>query len=237
MTRLTRSDRSLASAAAGAAGAAILGAIWLGLAVSGGSGEQAALATYDIAPPPPPPAIPDPQPADQLEGAAAPPALRADPAPVSAPEVPVPVPSPRPVPPVAGEGVDASAGAAERPGPGMGAGGEGTGLGSGAGGAGTGGGLASRARRVRGGINIRDFDADAASPALRPLVLHLSISAEGRVTDCTVAQPSGRPALDARTCQLARSRFRYEPARDASGRAVPDVAGWRQRWWSEDAGE
>jgi len=215
MTRLTRSDRSLASAAAGAAGAAMLGAIWLGLAVSSGSGEQAALATYDIAPP----------------------ALRADPAPVFAPEVPVPVPSPRPVPPVAGEGADPSAGAAERPGPGTGAGGEGTGRGSGAGGAGTGGGLASRARRIRGGINIRDFDADAASPALRPLVLHLSISAEGRVTDCTVAQPSGRPALDARTCQLARSRFRYEPARDASGRAVPDVAGWRQRWWNEVAGE
>jgi periplasmic protein TonB len=50
----------------------------------------------------------------------------------------------------------------------------------------------------------------------------LAIGPDGRVTGCVVLGSSGSSALDAATCRIIRSRARFTPARDASGRLVSD---------------
>ena len=49
----------------------------------------------------------------------------------------------------------------------------------------------------------------------------LVIGADGAVTGCTITRSSGDAALDAATCAILLGRARYEPARDAAGRAMP----------------
>jgi protein TonB len=63
--------------------------------------------------------------------------------------------------------------------------------------------------------------------------MRIAVTANGRVSACSVTQSSGSALLDATTCRLAQRRFRYEPARDAQGKAVPDVVEDGQRWWIE----
>lgn len=182
-----------------------------------------ALQTFNLPPP-----VPTPSP--RTSGAAAPANLHSRPSSIVAPPAPIAIAQPVPAPPIAATGPDPTAGATDRAGPGTGAGGTGSGLGSGNGGSGTGGG-GTRARRIAGGINIADFPRAARNHATASVLLHLDIGADGRVTTCRVAQSSGDATLDATTCRLATRRFRYRPATDASGRAVADVAGWRQDWW------
>lgn len=52
------------------------------------------------------------------------------------------------------------------------------------------------------------------------VAVRLGVSAEGRVTDCTVTASSRSAVLDASTCRILFSRVRFEPARDAQGIAV-----------------
>lgn len=49
----------------------------------------------------------------------------------------------------------------------------------------------------------------------------LSVSAEGRVTECTVTSSSGFSDLDATACRELQRRARFSPAKDASGNAIP----------------
>lgn len=230
---LSMRDRFASTAVATLVSAALLLGIWAGLAVRFEPAVQEALAVFDVrVPPPPPEPPPAPVPRSGARGAAAPPARRAVPKPVAAPTPVVRVRVPVAAPPVPAEGVAPRAGAAETEGLGTGAGGQGAGLGAGGAGSGSGGGVAVRARRIRGGINIRDYPRSAEG-ATGSVTVHLDVSAQGRVTRCTVARSSGNAALDATTCRLAQARFRYAPARDREGRAVADVAGWRQDWWVE----
>lgn len=231
--RLPARTRFASTAAAALVSAGVLLGIAAGLAVRLERAEQPALAVFDVPPPPPAPEpMPMPARSDAAQGAAAPPNRRAVPRPVVAPTPAVRVRAPAAAPPVAAQGNASSAGAAEAAGPGTGAGGEGAGLGAGGAGSGNGGGVAIRARRIRGGINIRDYPR-AADGATGSVTVHLDVSAEGQVTGCTVARSSGNAAFDATTCRLARARFRYAPARDRAGRAIPDIAGWRQDRWVE----
>lgn len=48
----------------------------------------------------------------------------------------------------------------------------------------------------------------------------LTISPEGRASDCAVVGSSGSAILDEATCRILRERARYSPARDAEGRPV-----------------
>ena len=197
------------------------------------------LKVFDVVEAPPPlPPIEEPEPApaqaEVEEGAAAPPGLKAQPAQVvvPAPKVRLPLPTPPIVAvPVAGVGAAPSAGASEIAGPGPGAGGVGTGTGSGSEGAG-GGGVVSRARLVGGRMVHNDYpDAAGDAGAEGTVVIRLNVDADGRASGCRVTSSSGNADLDATTCRLAEQRFRYEPARDARGQAVADVAGWSQDWW------
>lgn len=230
---LSTRDRLATTTVAMLSSAGLLLGIWAGLAVRFEPTAQDALAVFEVRPPPPAPE-PEPVPTPNIgaEGAAAAPSRRAVPKPAVAPTPAVRVRAPVAAPPVPAEGAAPRAGAAEAAGTGTGAGGQGTGLGSGGAGSGSGGGIAARARRIRGGINIRDYPR-GADGATGSVTVHLDVNAEGLVTGCAVARSSGNAALDATTCRLARARFRYAPARDREGRAIPDVAGWRQDWWVE----
>jgi TonB family protein len=55
----------------------------------------------------------------------------------------------------------------------------------------------------------------------------LRVAANGRVSDCIVAESSGSPSLDLQTCRVLWSRARFVPARDAQGRPIESA--WRQR--------
>jgi protein TonB len=135
--------------------------------------------------------------------------------------------------PIAAIGPDPEAVAAVD-GSGTGAGGAGQGLGAGGTGGGTGLGIVVEARHVSGTITNKDYPKQAREAGQGgTVIVTLAIDAAGAVTGCTVARPSGVPTLDETTCRLARARFRYTPARNAAGRAVPDLAGWKQVWWIE----
>ena len=171
--------------------------------------------------------IPAPRPAD--EGQEAPPAVMlADiPATLHPPRIDIMVPTvaPIPAPAATAPGGPATGGSSS-------GGTAGNGLGAGAG---TGQGRpATRARRIAGNISRRDFPRVAikGTPA-SSVTIRLTVGADGKPTTCAIVRPSGTPVRDATTCRLAMERFRYEPARDSSGRAVEDVAGWRQDWWPD----
>ncbi|WP_173204413.1 energy transducer TonB [Sphingopyxis sp. BSNA05] len=65
---------------------------------------------------------------------------------------------------------------------------------------------------------------------------HFTVGADGRASDCRIHQSSSHATLDATTCKLIEQRFRFEPARDASGRAVARPYGWLQEWWQDGRG-
>lgn len=221
---------------------ALLGyAFVTGLGVQFVQGVTQNLKVFDIAVEPPPPPIEDEAPAktDAPEGAAAPPNLRAKPSPVVAPppKVEIKVPPPIVAAPTPGPGSDSSAGAADKAGPGTGAGGEGAGTGSGGEGSGAGGGIGARARLVKGRITNSDYPRAAADAnAGGSVTVRFTIGTDGSVRGCTIMKSSGRADLDGTTCRLIEKRFRYKPARDAQGRLVESVTGWRQVWWLEGPG-
>ena len=179
-------------------------------------------------PPPPPKTRPDPKPSKRPEGAASPTSLKANPTPIVAPppklEVKSPVvavPEPTPVPP----GAAASAGSSDTPGPGTGAGGAGIGTGSGGQGSGNGGGGSQRAVRLSGALDgTRDYPrASRLAGVEGSVAVEFTVAPDGRVDLCRVLRSTANAEIDAATCRLIQRRFVYEPARDASGRPVPEV--------------
>ena len=198
------------------------------------------LQMVSIAPEPDPPKAVPSAPASAAsvaeEGEASAANLRAVPTQVTAPQpqIVLPLTPPIIVAPVSGSGSEGDAGAADRRGPGTGAGGIGDGLGSGGAGSGTGAGVGREARLIRGRIRHSDYPRSAViDRAGGRVVMHLSVSPDGRVDRCTIARSSGRPDLDETSCRLIQQRFRFEPARDAEGRPIASTFGWQQQWWLE----
>lgn len=58
----------------------------------------------------------------------------------------------------------------------------------------------------------------------------VEISRRGYVSDCVVTSSSGSKALDDATCDIVKSRARYEPARDEEGKRIPGQDTGRIRW-------
>ena len=140
---------------------------------------------------------------------------------------------PAPAPPVASTGDDVRSGAAMQ-GLGTGGGGAGSGTGSGVSGNGLGGGLARKAEKIAGDIrSTRDYPAKSQLDRIgKRVVIVLTVGTDGRVSDCKVYRPSGVPDADATTCKLAKDRFRFRPATDATGQPVSSTYGWEQRWFA-----
>lgn len=87
------------------------------------------------------------------------------------------------------------------------------------------------AELVAGQITARDYPREArANRAEGEVAVVLLVRPDGRVGGCRIDRSSGDPSLDATTCRLIQSRFRYRPAEDGYGQPVEDEAGWVQRW-------
>lgn len=196
----------------------------------------------DPPPPSPPPSRPRPEPGAERAGGAGAAARdragpRAQPAPIVVPLprlAPLVEPPPVPVSPVAGAGRDARQGASDRDGAGPGGGGTG-GSGSGGGGGGNGpGGLnpdAARYPRQVGG-KLHYWEIPKALRESRDGVIRLRyrIGTDGRASQCRIIESSGMPEFDRDTCARIVERFRFRPALDRAGRAIPfwmtETHGW-----------
>ena len=91
---------------------------------------------------------------------------------------------------------------------------------------------ASAATLLRGSFNN---DSDYPSAALRAeeqgtVRVTFTVGTDGRVSNCSVVQSSGSRSLDSTTCRIFERRFRYSPARDASGNAVPTTQNQSVTW-------
>lgn len=232
--------------AAAAVTAAVGWALLVGLA--GGTIAEVlpeALKMFVVPPPPPPPperTIPRPHVSKRAEGRAAPPNLRSKATPVVAPTpiVAPPIPPPITAAPKPFQGNQATQGAAPFSGPGTGAGGVGDGIGSGGWGDGDGnGGAETPPRWRRGRLKDSDYPRDAAETGLHGKVsVRFLVWTDGRVRNCTTAHSSGSAQLDDTTCRLITERYRYDPSRDAQGRAVPVWILEDHEWINRDqAGE
>lgn len=188
--------------------------------------------TIDLPPPPEPATVPEPSPVLE-DGAAAPEAPRATPRPVLAPRPPVTIPRTTVAPPAISTGTANEVGAGQL-GTGTGAGGDGSGTGSGTEGTGVGAAI-SPPVKIAGEISdARDYPIPPGGREIRRghhVIVHMTVGIDGRASNCRVVQPSPDPEADRITCRLAEQRFRFRPARDASGNPVAAPFGWRQDWF------
>jgi protein TonB len=58
----------------------------------------------------------------------------------------------------------------------------------------------------------------------------LDIDAQGHIVQCNIVKSSGSDILDTTTCDLLVVNGRFQPARDAQGRAVPGTWVSSMRW-------
>ncbi|MEH6660650.1 MAG: TonB family protein [Parasphingorhabdus sp.] len=218
------------------AGVIIIHAV-IGYALISGMGMEvaktvtASFKVINVTPPLPPKPVPAEKPAEAVKEAASPENLRAAPTQIVAPEpvIKLEIESPVIAAPVAGPGNESKAGASDQAGPGFGSGGQGEGYG--------GGGIVSGPRYLSGAISRKDIPRAVWKSGNRGnVVAHFTVGADGRASDCRIRQSSGHPTLDATTCKLIEQRFRFEPARDARGRAVARPYGWLQEWWQDGRG-
>lgn|GEM_PF-294910 len=226
----THQDRARAFAATVLVQGGLLYVLVSGLVVATGQRPVRELITFGVlAPPPAAEPMRVHQTSKATAGKAAPLAQKSHATQVVAP-VKTPTPTRIVVTPVVGVGNASLQGAAPLPGPGSGAGGVGTGTGSGDSGAGDGAGGLS-AEWISGVIREQDYPRDALESRKEGLVgLRFTVGTNGRVTNCAVTRSSGVPSLDDATCRLIVKRFRYRPARDASGRPVAEVVTGDHDW-------
>lgn len=167
------------------------------------------------------------------EGAQGDPGREAVPQPVTAPTSRLPrqdTPRPR----ASSTGTANTSGATDA-GTGIGAAGSGLGTGAGRGGGGQGGVAATKPVLTR---SISDSSAFPIPPGGREarigqsVIVRLMVSAEGRVTSCSVHRASPFPETDAKVCELSYGQIRFEPARDAEGNAVPAPFYYQQRFFN-----
>ena len=209
----------------------------IGYALVSGMGMEVAktvtagFKVINVTPPLPPEPASAEKPAEAVEEASSPENQRAAPTQIVAPEpvIKLEIESPVIAAPVAGPGDENKAGASDQAGPGFGSGGQGDGYG--------GGGVVTGPRYLSGTISRKDIPRSVWQSGNRGnVVAHFTVGVDGRASDCRIRQSSGYPALDATTCRLIEQRFRFDPARDARGRAFARPYGWLQEWWQDGSG-
>ncbi|AIT79572.1 energy transducer TonB [Novosphingobium pentaromativorans] len=244
--RTPRRERTFAALASAAIVAGGLAALVTGLAVklplpALPAALETVITTRNLPKKPPPRETPTPSPRTPHEdsGSASPPDRGARASPVFAPTTrKTPLVEPPAIRAAAEpeSGSSAKAGTSDRAGSGRGAGGKGEG--SSTGGAGQGYGSGSGYRRpaafpkqVSGKLRFTDLPRDLRkSREGAELTLRYRIGVDGRARQCHIVVSSGRPELDAHTCNTIVSRFRFKPARNEMGEPVPfemtEIHGW-----------
>lgn len=224
--RRPRASRPLAAALTAMVMAGVLAALVYGFApgLPRQIAQAALRAVAFTAPPAPKP--PPPAPAKTAAGASGAAGRKAVARPVTASQS---LTKPITAPLAAATG-NAETSGARAAGAGSGAAGPGQGPGSGAGGYGAGAG--TKAVKLSGEIEERDYPKAGRAVRLgHSVTVVLSVGADGRVNACRVHSPGPDPEADAITCRLAQQRFRFKPATDAFGNPVPSQVGWRQNWF------
>jgi protein TonB len=76
-------------------------------------------------------------------------------------------------------------------------------------------------RAITGSISNADYPREALRDGAEGRVeALLSIDSAGIVSSCIIKRSSGNKLLDAQTCKLVRSRYRFEPARNSDGQPI-----------------
>ncbi len=89
--------------------------------------------------------------------------------------------------------------------------------------------VAERAIQRGGSISDEDYPSSAIrNEEQGTAVASFTISTEGRVVACNASGAS--PTLDAETCKLIMRRFRFKPAKDASGQPIEENRTQRVTW-------
>ena len=87
------------------------------------------------------------------------------------------------------------------------------------------------ARPVSGTITSADYPKSALKRNVSGLTkVRLTITTDGRATDCRLFQSSGDTELDAKVCELATFRMRFSPALGHDGKPIPMAAILPVRW-------
>ncbi len=192
------------------------------------------LALITLRPPPPPHEIlrPHPKRSTRRSGAASAPNVRSRATPIVVPPKPVPTKVPQVVATLTkSDQTDRTTGNAPIAGPGTGSGGRGTGTGNGDAGDGSGDGGEIPPRQVKGRIKNSDYPASAGeSGASGTVSVRYTVEIDGRADHCIITRSSGNADLDATTCRLIEARFRFNPSRDARGRAVTSTIVEDHEW-------
>lgn len=203
-------DRNRAFGMAGAIGvhALAIALLWL---VRSPAGLPPAIEPSLVAVPLREPPVPPPEVADEPDEPAAPPASRGSDEAPSPPEPPIPLARPTPAEPSIDPGSGSGSGSGASVGPGSGQGGTGSG----------GGGAVTPPVRIAGELTDADYRRTRPPEgAAGTVVVSYRIRADGTVDRCTVLRSSNYAVLDEATCRLIERRFRFDPARNATGRAI-----------------
>ncbi|MDY1007345.1 TonB family protein [Sphingomonas sp. CFBP9019] len=93
------------------------------------------------------------------------------------------------------------------------------------------------------GLSVRDLAATGPAASAPPgtvrtpaTLLSLAISAEGKVTACTIAESSGNAALDQKACAIMLAKAKFRPAMDRRGQPVMTTKRIRLSWAIDRAG-
>ena len=82
-------------------------------------------------------------------------------------------------------------------------------------------GLVTPPQRIEGALTHADYRrARAPEGAAGTVRVSFRVRTDGRVDRCSVTASSGYAEFDRSTCALIEQRFRFRPARDASGRPI-----------------
>ncbi|MBA2467405.1 MAG: energy transducer TonB [Sphingomonas sp.] len=89
----------------------------------------------------------------------------------------------------------------------------------------------SASGNLQGLIRTSDYPSSAIEREEQGTVaVVLQIGANGRVSNCSVANSSGSKSLDSTTCRVLTSRAKFTPARDSSGNATTGTIRQRITW-------
>jgi TonB family protein len=87
-----------------------------------------------------------------------------------------------------------------------------------------------------GWFSDKDYPTDAKRANQEGRVsVRVAVDADGGVSACEVTGSSGSSSLDAKTCELVRTRGKFVPARDASGKPTASSYSLSTRWALQDA--
>jgi protein TonB len=89
------------------------------------------------------------------------------------------------------------------------------------------------AQMVRGSVTVADYPRAARRQPGGTTQLRFDVGSNGRVGRCLVTASSGSSVLDAQSCRIVL-RWRFRPAREASGRPVPETLAAAFTWTPPD---